>query len=135
MALMSWKDEYSVRITTIDTQHKKLVDLLNQIHEATHAGRGKEVVEKILNDLVAYTKLHFATEEEYLKKHAYPGFSQHKAEHDKLANQVLQFQQDYKSGKALMSIEIMQFLRDWLTKHILGSDKQYSPFLNSKGVH
>ena len=134
MALMAWKDDFSVKIKTIDAQHKKLVALLNQIHEATSAGRGKDVVEKILADLVTYANVHFSAEEDLLKKHAYPGLPQQKAEHQKLVKTVKDFQQDFDSGRVGMSIEIMQFLKDWLTGHILGLDKQYSAFLSAKGV-
>lgn len=134
MPLMTWKDDYSVNIKVIDLQHKKLVDLLNQIFDATHAGRGKEVVDKILNDLISYTKVHFATEEEFMKKHGYPAFPRHKAEHDTLTQQVIEFQREYQAGRSSLSVELMQFLRDWLQKHILGTDKQYTPFLNAKGV-
>ena len=134
MALMTWKNEYSVNINVIDSQHKRLVDLLNQIFDASQAGQGKTVVEKILNDLVTYTKVHFSTEEDFMKKHSYPGFPQHKVAHDKLTKQVLEFQQEYRAGRSTLSVELMQFLRDWLQGHIVGTDKLYTPFLNAKGV-
>lgn len=134
MALMTWKEEYSVNIKVIDSQHKKLVDLLNQIYDATKVGKGKEVLAKILSELVSYTKVHFTTEEEFFKKFSYPGYLQHKNEHDKLTKQVCDFQDQYETGRATISIEIMQFLRDWLNGHILGTDKKYSEFLNSKGL-
>ena len=92
MALMTWKEEYSVNIKVIDSQHKKLVDLLNQIYDATKVGKGKEVLAKILSELVSYTKVHFTTEEEFFKKFSYPGYLQHKNEHDKLTKQVCDFQ-------------------------------------------
>ena len=134
MALMTWKEEYNINIKVVDSQHKKLVDLLNQIHDATSMGKGREVLAHILNELVAYTKLHFSTEEELFKKFSYPGYLQHKIEHDKLTKQVCEFQDRYSAGRAAISIEIMQFLRDWLNGHILGTDKRYSEFLLSKGV-
>ena len=134
MPLMTWKDEYSVKIQTIDSQHKKLIDLLNQIYDASRVGKGKEILGKILNELVTYTKIHFATEEEFFKKFSYPGYIQHKIEHDKLTKQVTDFQEQYAIGRVTLSIEIMQFLKDWLNGHILGTDKKYSEFLNSKGL-
>jgi hemerythrin-like metal-binding protein len=131
---MPWKPEYSVNINVIDMQHKKLVDLLNQIHEASRVGKGKEALAKILDDLVTYTKVHFTTEEDFMRKHSYAGYAQHKAEHDRLTQKVMEFQVEFKSGRVALSIEVMQFLKDWLTGHIIGVDKQYTPFLNSKGV-
>jgi len=134
MSLMSWKDEYSVHINVIDSQHKRLIELLNEVFDASRAGRGKEVVGKILNDLVTYTKVHFTTEQEFFRKYNYPGYAQHKGEHDNLTKQVGEFQEQYKAGRAALSVELMQFLKDWLSGHILGSDKKYSGFLTSKGL-
>ena len=135
MPLMTWKDEYSVKIQTIDSQHKKLIDLLNQIYDASRLGKGKEVLGKILNELVVYTKVHFTTEEDFFKKFSYPDYVLHKIEHDKLTKQVTDFQEQYEAGNATLSIEIMQFLKDWLSDHILGTDKKYVEFLHSKGLH
>lgn len=135
MSLMPWRESFSVNIKSIDQRHKKLVTLLNDIHDATRAGRGKDAVETILGDLIKYTKEHFTAEEELMKKNAYPAYLQHKVEHDNFTKQVLAFQEEYKSGRVSVSIEIMQFLRDWLTDHILGVDRQYTSFLNTKGVH
>ena len=134
MALLTWKDESSVHIGVIDLQHKKLVELLNQIHDAAQAGRGKDVLERILEDLVTYTKVHFSTEEDFFTKHSYPRSVQHKAEHDALTKKVLKYQEEYNSGRSALTIEVMKFLKDWLTNHILAVDKQYTPFLNAKGV-
>jgi len=134
MALMIWKEEYSVKIGIIDTQHKKLIELLNQIFDASREGKGKEVIGKILNDLITYTKVHFTTEEDFFKKYAYPGFALHKAEHDKLTKQVTDFQEQFAAGRAMLSIELMQFLKDWLNGHILGTDQKYTGFLSSKGL-
>jgi hemerythrin len=123
-----------VNINVIDAQHKKLVDLLNKVFEASRSGRGKDIVGTILDELVTYTKVHFTTEEGFLKKLEYPTFAQHKAEHDKLTKQIISFQEEFQAGRSTLSIELMQFLRDWLTNHILGVDKQYTPFLNGKGI-
>jgi hemerythrin len=135
MALITWKDQYSVNIKAIDAQHKKLVELINQIHDATKAARGKDVLEKILFELVTYTKVHFSAEEQLMKKYAYPGYNTQKAEHEALVKRVQDFQAEFKAGRSTMSVEVMQFLMDWLTGHIQGLDKKYSSFLNEKGVN
>jgi hemerythrin len=69
-----------------------------------------------------------------MKLHNYSGFAVHKAEHDALTKQVLQFQADFQSGRAVVSIQLLDFLKDWLTKHINGSDKKYAPALRDKAV-
>ncbi len=135
MPLMEWSDKLSVGIKSIDDEHKKLVGMVNDLFDGVQAGRGKELLGPILDGLIAYTKTHFANEERYFAQHHYGEAVAHKAEHDALAKQVLDVQAKYKAGaNAALSMEVMNFLKNWLVKHILGSDKAYGPFLAGKGV-
>lgn len=134
MALLNWKDEYSVNIKEIDTQHKKLIEMINQLHDAMKEQRGKEALKPVLQQLITYCGTHFAVEEKLMLAHAYPEFNEHRDKHLKMTQKVRALQEDVNSGKASITIEVMNFLKDWLDKHILGTDKKYSPYLNSKGV-
>ncbi|HET6513967.1 MAG TPA: bacteriohemerythrin [Thermodesulfovibrionales bacterium] len=134
MSLITWSNDLSVNIGSIDEQHKRLVSLVNSLHDAMSSGKGKEIMGKILDELIEYTKTHFATEERLMTAHTYPGYLTHKKEHDGLTKEVLSFHEDFKSGKSVVSVEIMRFLKDWLAKHIKGTDQKYGPFLISKGV-
>ena len=134
MELLKWANEYSVKIQAIDNQHVKLVNLINQLHSAMKEAKGKEVVGKIIEELVAYTKFHFTAEEKIMQDNNYPGFPAHKKEHENLTKKVIEFQDNYNNGRAPLSMEIMQFLKDWLVNHIMKVDKEYSPYLNNKGV-
>jgi hemerythrin len=134
MALITWNDNYSVKIKQIDDQHKKLINMLNELHDAMKVGKGKEVLEKILAGLIQYTVTHFAEEERLMKLHNYPDYVQHKKEHNLLMIQVNDVQKQYREGNAVLSQAVMTFLKDWLQNHIQGTDKKYAPFLNSKGV-
>jgi len=132
--IMPWKEEYAVGIKQIDEQHKRLVRLLNDLHQAMAEGKGRGVMAGILAQLIDYTKGHFATEERLMQGYSFSGYAGHKSEHDQLTKTVLNFQQDLNSGKAVMSIEVLDFLKNWLRNHILGTDQKYGPFLKSKGL-
>lgn len=134
MALFVWKDEYSVNVQQIDDQHKQLVAMVNELHEAMMQQRAKDVLGGLLNKLVSYCANHFAVEEGLMQTAGYPDFSSHKAKHDKMTAKVLALQSDLKAGKLNLTIEVSQFLKDWLDKHILGTDKKYSAHLNAKGI-
>ena len=134
MSLFAWSDKYSLHIGQIDEQHKKLVGMLNDLFDAMKAGKGNDVLDNVLSQLIAYTKSHFATEERLMKAHGYPGYQEHKAEHDDLTKQVLDFQQRFQARSTGLSMELMSFLKNWLINHIQGSDKSYAPFLQGKGV-
>lgn len=136
MALLSWGSLFETKITEIDNQHKKLVDLLNQVHDAVQKKKGQEIMAKALTDLVNYTKSHFDTEEKYMKQYGYPEFEQHLKQHQDLSKKVADFQQKYakSSNDPLLVQELSIFLKSWLTNHIVGTDKKYAPFLLSKGL-
>jgi len=132
--LFPWSDSYSVEIGIIDVQHKNLVKIVNDLHHAMVGGHGKEQLGKILSSLVSYTQAHFKTEENFMESHRYPEYANHKAEHDRLTRTVLDFQGKFQKNEVGLTLEVMDFLKDWLGKHIMGTDKKYTPFMHSKGV-
>lgn len=135
MPLIQWKQNFSVNISKIDNQHIKIVDLINELHDKMKEGKGKDSLTKILNDLTLYTANHFKTEEELFYKYNYPNTEAHVLEHKKLVDKVLQIKTDFESGKVVLTLDVMDFLKDWLSNHISGSDKLYTSFLNARGVN
>jgi hemerythrin len=134
MALITWTQDLSVQVAQFDSQHKELVGLVNDLHDAMASGKGNTVLGKTLAKLIDYTKTHFAAEEKLMQQHSYPGYLSHKMEHDTLTKKALEIKSKFDSGSMIISVELMNFLKDWLTKHILGVDKKYGPFLNNKGI-
>ena len=134
MAYLDWSDSYSVGIKKIDLEHQKLVAFLNELYDAMQGGKGKDVLGKVLENMVAYTKTHFATEERLMAQHKFPEYEEHKAVHEKMASKVLELNQQYQSGALNSPIQITNFLKNWLSKHINETDKKYGPYLAGKGV-
>ncbi|MCL5268880.1 MAG: bacteriohemerythrin [Bacteroidetes bacterium] len=97
-------------------------------------GKGKEAMGKILKDLTDYTVYHFSTEEKLFEKHGYPESARHKKEHEDLTKQVLDIGRKYNAGEMVLTMDLMNFLKEWLNNHIMQVDKKYSTFLNAKGV-
>lgn len=134
MAIMKWTDNLSVSVKEIDTQHQKLISLINDLHDAMLARKGKEVLGDILDQLAAYTVYHFNTEEKYMKDFSYPGYLSHKKEHDSFVSKVEALMADYQAGRVGISMDLMSFLRDWVSNHIQGTDKKYSESFNKNGL-
>jgi len=134
MALIVWSKDLSVNVSEIDKQHHKLVDFINELHDAMLKGKSKEILSGIIKGLADYTVIHFKTEEALLKKYDYPELGIQEKEHALFVKKVSEFQEGFKNDKFGLSIEIMTFLSDWLKNHIKGSDKNYSAFLNKNGV-
>jgi hemerythrin len=128
--MFEWSNDYSVQIGSIDGQHRNLFAIGHELHAAMTAGHGKAALVGILDRLVQYTAVHFAHEERLMRQNGYPDLAAHKAEHDALTKQVLQFQDDFQSGRATMTIQILHFIKEWLQKHIKGSDMRYVPCLS-----
>ncbi len=134
MASISWDERYSVQVRELDDQHKKLLSMVQALHEAMRQGHGKQELNKIFGNLVSYCASHFANEERLMKMHGYPEYQEHQQIHAKMTNKALSLQQEFQAGKMGITLETMKFLEDWVTKHILGTDKKYGPYLNGKGV-
>jgi hemerythrin len=132
MALLDWNPSLSVEVAEMDAEHKKLVSLVNALNDAMKAGKAKDEMDKIFNELARYTQSHFASEERYMQRVGYPGLDKQKAEHKALLQQVTAFKADYDAGKAMVTVKLMGFLRDWVRNHIQKSDKEYGVWAKQK---
>ncbi len=134
--LITWGPELLTGIAIIDGDHKALVKILNRLNHAMAEGKSKPILAEILNELVQYTVKHFGHEEQLMEQHQYgkEAALAHKAEHRKLVDDVLAFKEKLDRGQAMISIELMKFLRGWLTMHILHTDKDLGKALSSAGV-
>jgi hemerythrin len=134
MALINWDDSLSVNVAEIDQQHKRLIGMINELNDAMRMGKGKDVLGKIINSLFTYTATHFKTEEKYFAQFGYPDTENHKKEHTAFVQKVSDFKDGFEKKKLSLTIEVMDFLSDWLKNHIKGTDKKYSQIFNEKGL-
>jgi hemerythrin len=124
MPLVQWSNSVSVKNDEIDKQHKKLFDLLNNLHDAMTEGKGRQVVGNTLQGLFDYTRTHFIYEEDLLKKMSSPKYASHKAEHDQFVLKVMKLNREYQEGNGTITIEVTAFVKEWLVKHIQGVDQE-----------
>jgi hemerythrin len=134
MALLAWDEKYSVNHTEFDSHHKKLIELINRLHDAMKQGKGMEALKPILTELASYVVFHFSVEEQFLRSIGFPKLVAHKAQHEGFTKRVQQFQTDFRAGKITVSIELMTFLGDWLINHIMSEDKKYSLLIQPVGA-
>ncbi len=132
--IIEWNDELSVGIEEIDEQHKVLVGLVNEMHDAIHEHHGSEASQRILERLAEYTKIHFAVEESLMRIVDYPGYEEHKKQHEELIKEIVELQGKIARGEGSISFKLLHFLKMWLTQHILDSDKEYSPYMLNAGI-
>ena len=134
MAFITWKKEFEVGYAKVDDQHKELVRIINSLADAMGSGKGKDVLNKIIVELMNYTVYHFALEEKYMTQYRYADIQTHKAEHAKFIAEVTAFKKDFDSGVLGLSLKVLQFLSDWLKTHIMGTDQKYSDCFTRNGL-
>ncbi len=135
MAFIDWTDELSLGIPEIDEQHRQLVDIVNKFEESAKGGKGPRIMVGILNDLVGYTQEHFSFEEKFMLEAKFPKLSLHQSQHRQLLQKIERFQFEFSQGGRRITIELREFLKYWLTSHILKEDKAYAEFLAKANSH
>jgi len=119
----------------MDNQHRKLFELVNELGQALHAGRGSDVVGRILLSLIDYTEYHFLAEEKLMERYKFAGLPTHRGEHKYLTERVQAFEKEFDAGNRDITPQLLMFLQKWLTNHIQVVDQRYGDFLNAQGVH
>lgn len=124
MPAMEWDESYSVGDEKMDAQHRGLIDLINLLDDETMTAIALERLKSYVNE-------HFRDEETMLEAAGYPGLDEQKAEHGEFEDWLSRTHRDYVTGgdpKGQME-DVQEFLKTWLTNHILSSDKAYSDWL------
>lgn len=134
MSLITWSQRLSVDVSQCDQQHKKLIGMINELHDAMKAGKANNILGDIFASMIEYTKTHFLDEEKLLQAHGYPELSSQKRSHDQFIQDLDGHYKDYITGK-MVTLTVMSFLKKWLEHHIEVDDKKYGAFINSKGVY
>lgn len=129
--LIDWNPAYSIGMDEIDDQHRVLFDIINHLWEhVIHRERGGGVLDT-LDELERYTITHFTAEETFMRSHGYSGFDAHKQQHDHFINRVRNERITIEAGGPV-SLDMVNFLKDWLINHILVQDKAYAREFESK---
>ena len=134
MPLITWSPRLETGITIIDSQHKRLVEIINDFADALEAGRSAEVMGAILDELVAYTETHFSIEEKLMASHDYEDIANHRREHRVFTDQIKMDQYNFNAGAWKFEKKMLDYLRSWLVNHIAVSDQAYVPTLKDAGV-
>ena len=134
MARIEWDDSYSIDHREIDEQHKKWIEIYNELHETLMRGDIKDLLGVTVNTLKAmedYAHYHFKFEEEYMKSIDFPDIVEHKRLHKDFASQIYELNRDVREGRAVLNTQLIKLMRNWIVDHILHNDKKYSEFADT----
>jgi len=135
-----WSDQYSIGVDTVDEQHKGLFSLTNDLYDAcmeVGGGVASEHFKDVLQKAVSYVAMHFSTEEKIMQATKDPNYDEHQREHDLFVRKVMKEAANLDSGGDDAPEIFMNFLRDWIAKHVNGTDikiGQHIMSLKEKGA-
>ena len=129
--LVSWTADLSVGIEAIDDQHKRIVDFINDLHEASLSGN-REIVGRIIDELMEYTVSHFSFEEAMMERAGYRLLRPHKKVHEQFTRRVTEFRHRFKLREDVAS-EMQETLIKWLMNHIKNEDRNYAATVREFG--
>ena len=132
MPIIEWKKQYLIGEQQIDLHHQYLFSLLNKTYDDFVNKESADRLSSTFDDLIDYAIYHFSTEEQLMERCGFPGLSEHKKEHDLFTKKVVDIQKGYHDGERGISLELLSFLQDWLSTHILLSDVEIGRYLVSR---
>lgn len=132
-AEIRWTPDLAVGVQTFDAQHQKLFALVNRVYQVMRSGSNKEQLSQVFDELLDYTVYHFAAEEKAFEQFDYEDTESHKQKHADLVRQATELRAQMEADKPLVAVEVMEFLRDWVTNHIFGADTRYAPYMKEHG--
>lgn len=135
MSLIEWSQAYSVDISSIDEQHKHFIKLINALHDGMQAKRSHEALQIVMDELIQYVDKHFGLEEQIFSQTNYPDATNHVIEHNVFKKSIAEIQSRMKAGgQGTLTLEVLNFLRNWLLVHINGTDKKYSKHFQANHI-
>jgi hemerythrin-like metal-binding protein len=124
MAHIEWDERFSTGIDDVDGDHRKLIDLINQLHQAMILGQTRRELPAIVSELLDYTLRHFQREEALMVQHQYPDTEQHRLLHAHFTKMVTNFRAKLELGDFAISTSLFVLLQNWLIEHIMQADRE-----------
>lgn len=135
MSRIEWKDSFSVNHKELDSQHRELIGIYNNLHESLINDSPTEAVKTklvTLEHLKNYISFHFETEETFLKDLGFPELTEHCLQHREFTKRIKKFVKDIEEEKIVLSTSLMKLLRNWITDHITNEDQKYGEYYQRK---
>lgn len=129
MTYFEWDESFALGIDEIDAQHRRLVRLVNEYHQAVEQGQGAEAATETLNQLIEYVRYHFTSEEHFMLEHDYPDIEAHRRQHIELTESVIERKLRLDLGRAVNPEALLTFLKKWLSTHLQITDQEYAKFI------
>ena len=132
--MVEWDDKYSVGISIIDNEHKRLIGIMNKAIVLEQNNSAPKEITEVLNEMNKYAQTHFATEEAYMAKFNYPDYENHRREHQAFSIETMAFFDKITNNNRQLICEILEHLKSWLVRHVQGTDTKYISCFKEHGL-
>ncbi len=127
--IFKWKENFSTGIEEIDRQHKRLFEIGGEIYNLAVLKDGQDHYDEIMRllmNLKDYTVYHFGYEESLMEKYNFSELEKHKEQHKMFVDKLNELElQDIDSRQEKIILDILDFIVNWISSHILGLDINY----------
>ncbi len=129
-----WSDAYSIAVPEMDAEHQGIFRAADALCRAAGGAEPKERLRELLKQLIGCSQAHFASEEQLMESAGYPGRARHKRQHDKFVNSLLHLQGEFEADRAEMSVQVLPFLRRWISHHITNVDRAVGAHVTARAA-
>jgi hemerythrin len=129
---ISWTEEFSVGSGILDRQHQTLFDLINKLYMSMSSGNSQNTASSVISELNEYAQTHFKEEERIMRESSFPELSLQEKAHRLFIQEVTKLEIQTRSYYSDVSYDVLKFLKEWLTNHILHMDRRYKPFMKNE---
>lgn len=133
MPLIEWNDDLKTGFRPMDSEHRRLANLVNELHEYLVAGSSLTLIDAVFQQIAAHTVVHFRHEEKLMAEYGFPDLAAHREAHLELERQITELLQRIELGAPVFSLELVEFLKSWLVSHILTLDKAFGEYALKHG--
>ncbi len=121
-----WSKELETRNEMIDSQHKELINAINNLLEACFKLKGLDQLIVTAEFLQNYVIMHFNQEEKLQVSTKYPDYHNHKLLHTSFNSIVRRIVSDLRINAATPELlkDITSLVGDWFINHIKVEDKK-----------
>lgn len=134
MDTINWKNEFSVGVAEMDSQHKKLLAMINRLIEEQKVLTDPKTIAELLTEMTEYAQEHFRAEEFLMAENGYDQKTKQEQQHQAFITKTQEFMNAADIGPNILSNALLDYLGSWLVGHILKEDMRYKDFFREKGI-
>lgn len=122
MALIEWREEYSIGIPGVDYEHQQLINLINAVSEGLGDASDKTSIISVLGDIYGSISAHFALEERWMEQHNYDDYKSHQADHERLLDEIGEITDEVEASTEFDTELLRKRLNNWFLTHFKSHD-------------